>query len=197
MFILYLPSRRTNSKPPAIGDDAWEEAYDANVWLNYKYSFEVGTSAQNRGSFTVENARSEHLEPDGQLKAYNSSLDVNDWHKPGLWKHTTMYNWAKIFSFAFEGELASLTSISEEAAKSGGTLFKSALEKLTDSLSTTVILPAGDVFMFKGMSADSDHNVFTTISYDTPTGGTVETQAAKDVSVTRWQAPMKSAAGKK
>jgi hypothetical protein len=29
----------------------------------------------------------------------------------------------------------------------------------------TIILPAGDVFVFEGMSADSDPNVFTAITY--------------------------------
>ena len=174
------------------GDDQWEDAYDAKLWLNFKYTFEIGTSAQNRGSFSVENSRSEHLQDNGQPQAYDYAPPGNESKKPGIWRHTELFNWAKAFEGAFSTEKSNLGTIGEDLARSGVDRFKDTLGDLTKSLGTTVILPAGDVFMFKGMSADSDHNVFTTISYDTATeGGTVTSQAAKDVSNSRWQAPIK------
>ena len=63
-----------------------------------------------------------------------------------------------------------MTSVGEETGKNAATTLQGALDDLVKSLGTTVILPAGDVFMFKGMSADSDNNVFTTICYNTPIG---------------------------
>lgn len=143
------------------------------------------------GSFTVENSRSEHLDGNGQLSAHNVSPPDAERRAPGFWKTNQTYNWAKTFSGFFEDELSSLKTIGEKVATSGATLFKGALDDLVKSLGTTVILPAGDVFMFKGMSADSDYNVFTTITYNTPIGGSVETQAAKDLLQTGWQAPIR------
>jgi hypothetical protein len=36
-------------------DEHWEDAIKANNWINMSFTFEVGTSATNRGSFTLEN----------------------------------------------------------------------------------------------------------------------------------------------
>jgi len=143
------------------------------------------------GSFTVENSISEHLDGKGQLMAHNRSPPDPERRAPGFWKTNETFNWAKTFSGFFEDELSSLKTIGEKVATSGATLFKGALDDLVKSLGTTVILPAGDVLMFKGMSADSYNNVFTTVTYNTPVGGLVETQAAKDVSHTGWQAPIR------
>jgi len=71
--------------------------------------------------------------------------------------------------FLFKAEKNDLGAIGETIAKDGGRLMQEALDKLVKDLGTQVILPAGDVFMFKGLSADSDHNVFTSIVYDTAT----------------------------
>jgi hypothetical protein len=52
---------------------------------------------------------------------------------------------------------------------------------MANSLGVTVILPAGDVFMFKGMDCDENYNVFTTIFYDTLTSGKVTAHASSDI----------------
>lgn len=53
---------------------------------------------------------------------------------------------------------------------------KKAVTGLADSLSTTVIMPAGDVFMFKGLNTDAQGNVYSGITYSTPSGGEVKAQ---------------------
>ena len=170
------------------GDDNWEDAIETTIYLNYKHTFEIGTSPQNSGSFTVENPKSHHLDDNGNICAYDG---VPNNYKPGLWKNIKTYNWANTFKFAFVDELSGLASVGEEVGKSAAAAFQGALDDLVKCLGTTVILPAGDVFMFKGMSADSENNVFTTITYNTPIGGSVKTQEAKDISLTRWLTPMK------
>ena len=68
------------------------------------------------------------------------------------------------------------------------------LKSLTLCRTSNKCHPAGErLFYVQRMSADSDYNVFTTISYDA-TNGTVTARAARDVSNTRWQAPLKPAA---
>ena len=52
---------------------------------------------------------------------------------------------------------------------------KKAVTGLADSLSTTVVMPAGDIFMFKGLNTDPQGNVYSGITYSTPSGGEVST----------------------
>jgi hypothetical protein len=56
-----------------------------------------------------------------------------------------------------------------------------ALDKLVKSLGTQVILPAGDVFIFKGLSENSDHNIFTTVVYDMVSDSTVYPRLGKTI----------------
>jgi hypothetical protein len=137
------------------------------------------------------------LDGNGNVIAHSGSPTDSDKRNPGLWTWIYTHNWAAAFESFFETEKANLSSIGEETAKGGATLFKGAVDDLAKSLTTTVILPAGDVFMFKGMSADENHNVFTTISYITNTEGTVRSKIAKDISLTGWQAPAKPEAALK
>ncbi|KAG5796115.1 hypothetical protein H9Q69_004848 [Fusarium xylarioides] len=170
-----------------MSDDNWEEALVSEIWLNYQHTFEIGTSPKNRGSFTIENASSQHLKSDGSLDARRYG-PPND-RTPGVWQKTETKNWADWFSGAFEGELAGLVKVGEGAAANGEKVFKGALDDLANSLGATVILPAGDVFMFKGISCDKNYNVFTTICYDTPTSGKVTAHSSSDMSHTAWQKP--------
>ncbi|CAM1505030.1 Fc.00g106670.m01.CDS01 [Cosmosporella sp. VM-42] len=164
-------SMASGSRVDYLDDSNWEEAYISDVWLNYSHTFEVGTSAANRGSFTVENPKSAHRDDNGNLKGYKRRPD---WpREPGMFQKTESKNWANWFEFAFEEELEQMGRIGEETAGRAADLFKGALEDLVKGLGTAVILPAGDVFMFKGMSCDTGGNVFTSITYATPIGGKV------------------------
>ncbi|KAF4496982.1 aldehyde dehydrogenase (NAD+) [Fusarium agapanthi] len=90
----------------------------------------------------------------------------------GLWLHDG----------AFEGELTGLVKVGEGAAADDEKVFKGAPDDLANSLGATMIPPAGDIFMFKGMSCDENYDVFTTICYDTSTSGQVTTHASSDMS---------------
>ncbi len=153
--------------------------------MNYKYTFNVGTSSKNSGSFEVEKPEASHLDMNNNLITHEGVPPYPN--APGLWKQTVSHNFADVFSIAFRDELASLGLIGDSTALSGAALFKNAFKGLDDALGTTVILPAGDVFMFKGLSADEYHNVFTAISYNTPIDGTAKQQEADSVSFEEWQ----------
>ncbi|TPX13349.1 uncharacterized protein E0L32_006322 [Thyridium curvatum] len=135
-------------------------------------SLVIGTSATNRGEFEIfkDASRSEHLDANNNLTVHDGEPTDGPKAKPGLWRKHNVHNWASVFSGAFKGEMNTLTKIGEEMGKDGARLFTDAVDELLQSLGGTVILPVGDVFMFKGLNADESHNVFITITYDTPTG---------------------------
>ncbi len=171
-----------------LGDADWEESIDMDVWFNFKYTFQIGTSATNRGSFEISNTHAEHLDENGGMfpKGCRPPSDET----PGFWEKMELHNWTKTFDFAFLKEKAALGNMAESMAKNGKDMISGALEDLVKSLGSTVILPAGNVFMFKGFSTDPEGNVFTTINYDTTTGDEVQMQRAKDVLHTNWQSPI-------
>lgn len=82
----------------------------------------------------------------------------------------------------FGHELRSADAIGQDIAKDGATMFKEAVADLVKPLGATVILPAGSVFMFKGLSCTPQNDVFTQLAYDTPMGGSTKLQEFKGVS---------------
>ncbi|ORX98813.1 hypothetical protein BCR34DRAFT_628298 [Clohesyomyces aquaticus] len=171
------------------GHTDFKYGIETDVYLNFKFTFQIGTSATNRGSFEITDTYTEHLDDKKNVIA-KDDLPPNA-ESPGIWRKTVLHNWAKTFEFAFDTEKAGVGKMAEEVAKSGKNLLSGALDDLVKSLSATVILPAGSVFMFKGFSTDDDGNVFTTINYDTTTGDEVKMAKAKDILQTRWLAPTK------
>jgi hypothetical protein len=99
-----------------------------------------------------------------------------------LYQATKAKNWANRFSGSFQSDLSGLQRVGAEVGHDAEQLFKDASSDLAESLTATVILPASDVFMFKGMSMDEDFDVFTTICYDMPISGQITTHASKDIS---------------
>ncbi|KAJ4108545.1 hypothetical protein NW760_003139 [Fusarium oxysporum] len=73
-------------------------------------------------------------------------------------------------------------AIGQDIAKDGATRFKEAVADPVKPLGATVILPAGGVFMFKGLSCTPQKDVFTQLAYDTPMGGSTRLQESKGVS---------------
>ncbi|KAI3584033.1 Aldehyde/histidinol dehydrogenase [Fusarium oxysporum f. sp. albedinis] len=73
-------------------------------------------------------------------------------------------------------------SIGQDIAKDGATRFKEAVADLVKPLGATVILPAGSVFMFKGLSCTPQNDVFTQLAYDTPMVCSTRLQESKGVS---------------
>nr|RBQ93880.1 hypothetical protein FVER53263_01564 [Fusarium verticillioides] len=171
-------------KADVMADYNWEAAIKSNLWMNYKFTFEVGTSPKNRGSFTVRNVKVHHLNDDNSLMSYKHRPSDED--APGFWQQDDTYNWVSAWKFTFGGELRSADAIGQDIAIDGATRFKEAVADLVKSLGATVILPAGDVFMFKGLSCTPNNDVFTQLAYDTPMGGSVNLQEVKNVS---WQGP--------
>ncbi|KAJ4030784.1 hypothetical protein NW761_013362 [Fusarium oxysporum] len=66
--------------------------------------------------------------------------------------------------------------------KTGQQGSKEGVADLVKLLGATVILPAGSVFMFKGLSCTPQNDVFTQLAYDTPMGGSTKLQESKGVS---------------
>ncbi|KAJ0150302.1 Uncharacterized protein HZ326_7124 [Fusarium oxysporum f. sp. albedinis] len=86
------------------------------------------------------------------------------------------------WKFTFGDELRSTDSIGQDIAKDGATRFKEAVADLVKPLGATVILPAGSVFMFKGLSCTPQNDVFTQLAYDTPMVCSTRLQESKGVS---------------
>lgn len=106
-----------------------------------------------------------------------------------MWVQKWTHNFVGAFESDFQDEVNCLKTIREKIGKNGATLLKDVLVDLVKNLGATVIMPASDNFMFKGISRDNGNNIFTTIAYNTQIGDSVEEKASKDVSLHRWQAP--------
>jgi hypothetical protein len=76
--------------------------------------------------------------------------------------------------------------------KTGQQGSKEGVADLVKLLGATVILPAGSVFMFKGLSCTPQNDVFTQLAYDTPMGGSTKLQESKGVS---WKSSTKPSRG--
>lgn len=125
----------------------------------------IGTSATNRGEFEIfkDASRSEHLDANNKLTVHDGEPTDGSKVKPGLWRRHNVRNWASVFSGALKDEMNTLTKIGEEMSKDGARLFTDALDKLLKSLGGNVILPAGDIFMFKGLGVTMCLQPVTTI----------------------------------
>jgi hypothetical protein len=60
-----------------------------------------------------------------------------------------------------------------------------AIKGLDSNLKATIILPASDVFLFKGLSCDSNAILLSIVTYDTPTSGEMERKLAEGWSFAR------------
>jgi hypothetical protein len=167
--------------------DQWEQAMIQHVNMNYEYEFEVGTSAKNKGSFIVKNETAKHMSSDTDIISYQDRFH-GPTKTPGFSTTTTLSGFAYTLGklgdltrsltsvFTFDNERSSLDGMSNELARLGGQTMKEALGGLSDNMKTTIMLPAGDVMMFKGLSADGGNNVLTTVTFDSPTKGSCRLQ---------------------
>ena len=150
---------------------------------NRRWKLEPGADPSNRGNFAVMNAVADHME--------NSVLKVTDSNPPGTELSEAMYvgtiPFGVFVSFSVSDNKAldilleeldmvkELKAVGRGFAVGASEDLKRAVTGLADSLSTTVIMPAGDIFMFKGLNTDPQGNVFSGITYSTPSGGEVTT----------------------
>lgn len=163
------------------------DCYELKLWLDYKNILTLGTSNINRGSFTVIEERAEHLNEAGDLKAYDETPP--DSQSPGIWKHSDTFGWTNLFEWAFKQELDIVHALGKGVSEGGVTYLVNSMNKLIESLNTTVILPVGDVFMFKGLSVDKDGNVTTIVNYDVSTESKLTQHKAADWSFENWRHP--------
>ena len=150
---------------------------------NCQWKLELGADPSNRGNFAVMNVVADHME--------NSVLKVTDSNPPGtelsedMFVGTTPSGMFVSFSVsdnkALDSFLEELDMVKELKAMGRGFAvgasedLKGTVTGLADSLSTTVMMPAGDVFLFKGLNTDPQGNVYSGITYSTPSGGEVTT----------------------
>ena len=161
------------------------------MWLNFKNKFALGTSNTNRGSFTILDHVAEHLDESNKLK--NHEGRPSDPHAPGLWKLKDTFGWTNLWSFTFGDELGKLDFVGQGVGVEGGTFMENSMTKLIDSLKSTIVLPAGDVFMFKGLDSNEAGNVTTIVNYDVSTESEIKKQVAKDWAFEKWRSPTKPA----
>lgn len=154
------------------GDDKWEEVDSSETWLNLAYTFEIGASTANelekRGTFSVQNLKYLHFETVDEKG--KQQLRYRADRRPGGENGTEPGLWQVASHTGYTPDDAKL--IGNLLACAGSFWFDRSAAHLTASLQTTMIMPAGGAFMFKGLSTDNEHNVFTTVTYDSPTSGT-------------------------
>jgi hypothetical protein len=75
-----------------------------------------------------------------------------------------------------------LTGLTEDIGRKISSLGGMQVDKLTKNmdasladLSTKIIMPAGDVFMFDGLNTDANNNVYSGVKYSSLSGGEVIT----------------------
>ena len=150
---------------------------------NCRWKMEIGADPSNRGNFAVMNVIADHMQ--------NGVLKVTDSNPPGTELSETMsvtnIPSGMFVSFSFSenkvldniledfGMVKELKAVGRGLAVGASEDLKNAVTGLANSLSTTVIMPAGDIFMFKGLNTDPQGNVYSGITYSTPSGGEVTT----------------------
>jgi len=95
--------------------------------------------------------------------------DEVDKGRLGTWSQWYEYNLFRAFGSRSDVEklLATVKMFGSQSVDElvGG------LKCLMDGLKFTVIMPAGDAFYFKGVDTDAEGNMYSHVSYATPSGG--------------------------
>lgn len=161
--------------------------FSTRIWLNFRYYLTIGPSESKSGAFAVESVKADHLNDQGEIKGHNNGPPSNDSHSPGVWRADTNDS---IFEWMQSDAMTSLRNDASSYVGNAEAEVRNALSSFVDDLKTTTILPAGDVFMFKGLACESNGNWNTIVNYDTPLGGNVIEKPAPDWSFSKsWVEP--------
>ncbi|KAI1178510.1 hypothetical protein F4777DRAFT_537969 [Nemania sp. FL0916] len=170
----------------ALGNDGSFESlplhHEVTVTQRYKYIFKL--TAGNAGAWSVEKHADSVLptfKNDGKELEHERVYDDVSSSKCGTFVRIEKGTVQGAFEDAFK-----MDEISEKAGKAGVAggvgVVKEVAQKLQDFCSTfktTIMLPAGDAFMFKDLDTDSFGNLYSNINYGTIQDGKVIHQPLK------------------
>ena len=128
----------------------------------------------------------------------NSSEPPNDdTHKPGVWQAPTPeFSLGDLLvGSGADNRGIAVAKVLGSYVDDVDDVMKKAIRGLDSNLKATIILPAGDVFLFKGLSCDSNANLLSIVTYATATSGEVERRPAEGWSFARmggWVQPKQS-----
>jgi hypothetical protein len=168
-------------------DSSWKNDTDRPVWANFKWTVVLGTSGANRGSFSVVSTTAHHQDDKGNLKVNSSEPPSDDTHKPGVWQAPAPENpwYDGLLTGGENNRGVVVANVLGSYVSDVSNVMNNAIKGLDSNLKATIILPAGDVFLFKGLSCDSNANLLSIVTYDTPTSGEMERKPAEGWSFAR------------
>lgn len=157
-------------------------------WTNLQYRFSIGTDNINRGNFTVFDQFTDHLDG-GKIKSRDSAPTKEG--EPGTWRTQTKGGWAAFWDFTgiWDKELKDMSSMPEKVVKDLAATSSNAMNDLVKGLQSSVILPAGDVFMFKGIGTFDEGHVATVVNYDLSTESVIQLREGKTLAFESWKSP--------
>ncbi|KAF3904729.1 hypothetical protein ABW20_dc0100609 [Dactylellina cionopaga] len=177
------------------GDSKWKTFGTTYGTAILGYEFEIGADPKDRGKFQITGKKGLHKDSSGirHLKGRGPTTrvengDITGFSQYGLYtdivwdaNFSGLSNIIPIIRDKFEETTTELKSGLERLGDIFVNRISGVGENLVDRLAGTIIMPAGDVFMFKGLSTDENGNVYSGVTYDTPVGGTVELEGGYDV----------------
>jgi hypothetical protein len=164
-----------------VGGGAPNQTHKIITTQRYKYDYKL--VAGDAGAWSVS------LEDSSVQPHYKTSTEL-DWTRvedePSSSTYGTFLHIVKSeVQSGIEG-IFNLDSISQDMASAqlsaGKTVVDEMLKTLssiTDTFKTTIILPAGDAFMFKDLDTDKFGNLYSNVTYATPQGGKAIPTATK------------------
>lgn len=161
-------------------------------WISLKYKFTVGTDNANIGGFSTLNRSAEHMDANGNLKSFDRAPDDQDHPAPGAWKSHGTHGWVSLWDWSglWDNEISRLVTAGDLVTKEVAAQTTNAMNGIVDSLKSTVILPAGDVFMFKGLTSFGPGHVATVVNYNTVEGGDVVRHDGQNLGFEGWKKPV-------
>jgi hypothetical protein len=162
------------------GSSNWSDASNAYAWINLKFHFTL--HAKDDGGWTVA------LDKD---QSYLPQMNKGEIQKigtpPSLWpdmKHSNpgtidtysagVYSWGDregFFSVSGNTGMDDSLNLLKGWTDPDVAKIATALDNVLSQLNTRIMMPAGNVFSFKGMNVDGQGNLYSGITYDSLTGG--------------------------
>ncbi|RDW57743.1 hypothetical protein BP5796_12544 [Coleophoma crateriformis] len=151
----------------------WSLSRGSLAWLNFRYEFTLRPDPANRGSLQLTLDAQSHHGSDGRIRTFERRRQGSDpeW---GAWSDWESESNIQGLAEAFGG---SMQSFATEMASFGSNKLTDAVAKLGETFKSSIILPAAEVFMFKGIDVDENGNLYVGVAYDTPTSEQVSRKA--------------------
>ncbi|KAK6543468.1 hypothetical protein TWF694_000214 [Orbilia ellipsospora] len=180
-------------------DDKWKTFATARGTAIIGFEFELGVDPKNRGKFHVSSINQLHKDKSNirHLSGRGPTTRISNGEITGFTE--SPYNYGLhtelIWDDNFEGAAKVIPIVKEKFDTTNEDVKKAfsrlgdrfidrvsgIAENFVDQLGSTIILPAGDVFQFKGLSTDANGNVYSGVTYDTPSELKMELKQGQEI----------------